>query len=84
MLNDLTAEELIEHEKAYEVDPWGEERAEMLHGHLCSLLDSCHRQKGNVESPAYYMPFAKALECEQQSEESMKEIWQSVVNQWGD
>jgi hypothetical protein len=57
----LTAEELVELEQLYEIDPWGPERVETLFGVLCSLTDACNRAKGKAERPMYYMPFVKAL-----------------------
>lgn len=84
MYEDLTAEELIEWEIAYKVDPWGEERRETLHGVLCNLMDACHRTKGSPEPPLHYMPFMKAIsdQGEGQSVEEMKAIWKSLEASW--
>lgn len=83
----LTAEELLEWEAAYAIDPWGDERRETLHGVLCNLIDACHRTKGSPEPPLHYMPFVKTLRGERegggQSQEEMKEIWKTAVAQWG-
>jgi hypothetical protein len=87
MYADLTAEELMEHEISAEVDPWGDERAEVLHGILCNLIDACHRSQehGVPEPPIYYMPFAKKLEgvSQEQSQESMREILETTAASWG-
>lgn len=85
MYADMTAEELVEWEEAYAVDPWGPERAEMLHGIMCSLIDACHRTKGRPGPPKAYMPFLKSIEqtTKQMSVDDMKAIWQSAVAHWG-
>lgn len=85
MYEALTAEELLEWEAAYAVDPWGPEREELLHGVLCSLVDACHRAKGQPQPPLHYMPYAEALRGKkpQQSEEQMKEQWKIAVAAWG-
>jgi hypothetical protein len=82
----LTAEELIEWEQVYAIDPWGPERDETLHGVLCSLTDSCHRAKGRPEAPLHYMPFIKSIRNESvnQSEEEMKAVLDSALVSWGD
>lgn len=81
----LTAEELLEWEADYAVDPWGPERFETLHGVLCNLIDACHRAKGSPEPPLSYMPYVKALRGEGgggQTEEEMQAVWKQVVEQW--
>lgn len=83
MYEALTAEELLEWEALYAIDPWGEERYETLHGVLCNLMDACHR-KGTPEPPLHYMPFVSALRGDGggQTDEQMKAIWSNVVAQW--
>jgi GTP-dependent phosphoenolpyruvate carboxykinase len=85
MYDDLTAEELIEHEEAYKLDPWGDEREELLHGILCNLVDRCHRQTGCCEPPIHYMPYAKQFDGTggEQTEEQMQEILSTVAASWG-
>lgn len=85
MYEALTCEELLEWEAAYAVDPWGPEREELLHGVLCSLVDACHRAKGQPQAPLHYMPYVEALRGKrpQQSEEQMKEQWKIAVAAWG-
>ena len=84
MYADMTAADLREWEKMYEVAPWGVEHDELLHGIMCGLIDACHRAKGQPEPPIHYMPNAKSLEGEpQQSEEQMREIMETVTASWG-
>ncbi|MFZ5829140.1 MAG: phage tail assembly protein T [Planctomycetota bacterium] len=52
----LTAEELREWEALYACAPWGEARADLRQGIICSVLDACHRTRGNPRPPADYMP----------------------------
>ena len=54
----MTAGELADWETYYTVDPFGERRADLRHGILCSLTDACHRAKGSPQPPRAYMPFA--------------------------
>lgn len=71
----LTAEELLEWETLYAIDPWGEYRADLRNGLLCSLTDACHRAKGKPAPPLEYMPIVERLtEKPQQSQEQMKAI----------
>jgi len=84
MYADLTAEELVEHEEAFGIDPWGPGREEALHGILCNLVEACHRAKGRPEPALYYMPFAKALmKPKAMKDEDMKAMWMSVAQTWG-
>lgn len=85
MYEDMTAQDLVEWESLYAVSPWGEDRAEMLHGLLCSVIDACHRTKGTPEPPIAYMPYRRALDggAPMQSEDEMKNILESVAQSWG-
>jgi hypothetical protein len=79
----MTAAELIEWEVMYGLDPWGEERADLRNGLLCSLTDACHRSKGTARSPIEYMPYVQNLREEKVPEpqviENMKALWAEAV-----
>ncbi len=77
----MTAGELAEWETDFAISPWGEERADLRNGILCSLTDACHRTKGRAEPPAAYMPFMKEKRIPQ-TQESMKAIWKLAVANW--
>ena len=85
MYEDLTAEELLDWEIGYAIDPWGEERADLRIGLLCSLTDACHRTKGHADPPLSYMPYVKALQepKPQQNDEDLREVWKEVVKKMG-
>lgn len=85
MYDALTAEELTDWEAGYAIDPWGEERADLRNGILCSLTDACHRDKGSPSPPVEYMPYVKDLRQPdpEQTEEQMQEIWKNVVKSMG-
>ena len=82
MYADMTAEDLLEWEAAYSVAQWGEDRAELLHGVLCNLIDACHRTKGTPEPPTTYMPFARSLRNAVQNEDQMRAVIDSVAASW--
>lgn len=75
----------MEWEAFYGIDPWGEERADLRSGMLCSLTDACHRTKGRPDPPLSYMPYVKALQAPkpQQSEEAMQAVWAEVCKKMG-
>lgn len=80
----LTAKELLEWEILYGIDPWGEYRADLRNGLLCSLTDACHRSKGSPGKPLEYMPIVQQLtERPQQTEESMKATIETAFAAWG-
>lgn len=81
----LTAEELLEWESLYALDPWGDYRADLRNGLLCSLTDACHRAKGKPGTPISYMPIVEALTKvkPRQSPEQMKAILLQAQAQWG-
>jgi len=86
MYEDLDADELLEWEAMYGIDPWGEERADLRNGILCSLTDACHRTRGQPDAPMAYMPYVRALrnEGDGQPEEEMREILDSASASWGE
>jgi len=57
MYRAMTARDLQEWEIDYAIGPWDEERADLRNGILCSLLDACHRAKGQPRAPIEYMPY---------------------------
>lgn len=86
LYEELTAEELQEWEALYQIDPWGPERADLSIGILCSLLDACNRTKGQPDRPIDYMPYVRALqnnEPTQQSDEAMRKIAEQLAAAWG-
>jgi len=82
----MTTEELQEAEALYQIDPWGPERVDLSIGILCSLLDACHRTKGQPDRPIDYMPYVRALqnrEPTEQSDEAMRVIADQLAAAWG-
>ncbi|MHC4984195.1 MAG: phage tail assembly protein T [Planctomycetota bacterium] len=75
MLAEIPARKLLEWEVLYAIQPWGEKRADIRHGILCSLLDACHRTKGSPEPPRYYMPFCEKRAEPHQTIEQQKAIF---------
>ena len=84
LYEELTPEELQEWEADYQINPWGPERADLSIGILCSLLDSCHRTKGQPDRPIDYMPYVRALQDAkpEQNEESMRLIAEQLAAAW--
>ena len=79
LYENIRAVDLAEIEECYAIDPWGEERADLRNGILCSLIDACNRVKGHAEPPAHYMPYSEVGRPKQQSLESMKATWKLAV-----
>ncbi len=57
----MLATDLAEWEELYRLDPWGPERSDLAMGLLCSLLDSCHRTRGQTPAPSEFMPYLGRL-----------------------
>ena len=78
MLKALTARELQDWRLYYAIrlqEP-EEERAELRHGIVCSLIDACHRAEGSPLPPQAYMPFvATATPIGEQSSEDQQAIF---------
>jgi hypothetical protein len=45
MLGEMTSAQFAEWAAYYQLEPWGEERADVRHGILTSVLANCHRGK---------------------------------------
>lgn len=77
MLDRMSSMEFSEWQAAYDLDPWGPERADLIGGTICHVLDACHRIKGKPKSPGHYMPkFGDARnepeQVQTQSDDEMK------------
>ncbi len=73
MLDRMSSIEFSEWQIAYNLDPWGEERADLRSGMQCHVTDACHRTKGKPHPPGYYMPnFGDKPKAPVQSGEEMK------------
>lgn len=59
----------LEWQAYYGLDPWDEERADLRMGIICSVLDACHRVKGQPSPPSAFMPGKK----HQQPQQSLAE-----------
>jgi len=81
MLACMTAKELRDWEAYYQVEPFGDQRADLRNGILCSLTDACHRTKGQPRPPSAYMPFVKASE-KRQSIKDQKAIFARAQAAW--
>lgn len=83
MLRELTAREYRDWQDYYGAQPFGEVRADIRHGIACSLMDACHRAKGQPEPPVHYMPFAERHRLKpRKSLEQMKAIAEQVKRAW--
>ena len=83
MLAAMTAKELRDWEAYYQTEPFGEQRADLRNGILCSLTDACHRTKGQPQPPSAYMPFVKSGKPQRQSIEDQKAIFARAQAAWG-
>lgn len=70
LLADTDSAELQSWMTYYKVEPYGQEWLQTAR--ICSTLDACHRTKGQVNPPAYYMPIQRSLQQKQQSPGLMK------------
>ena len=82
MLACMTAKELRDWEAYYLTEPFGEQRADLRNGILCSLIDACHRAKGQPQAPSAYMPFASGGKPQRQSIEEQKAIFVRAQAAW--
>jgi hypothetical protein len=58
MLKSMSARELQEWRVIWSrYETFGDERADLRHGILCSLIDGVNRAKGKPKPPKHYMPF---------------------------
>jgi hypothetical protein len=61
----------------YEIEPWGEERADLRMGILAAATQAPYCKKGHTPRPADYMP--KFGERPAQSEDQMKAVFKQAV-----
>ncbi len=66
----------------YRMDPWGQERADLRMGIICSQLDACHRAKGAVKPPIKFMPYAQQ-DVTQQPHDEMKATAMKIAKRFG-
>ena len=60
MLRSMSARELQEWRVIHAKYEWfGDERADLRNGILCSLIDQVNRTKGRPKPPKHYMPFQR-------------------------
>jgi hypothetical protein len=77
-LAETTAEQFEEWRTLYEMEPWGEERADIAAGILAGVID---KQEGKLlEIARKYMPFLKREPVKPQSEADMQKAWDAICN----
>lgn len=69
--------------KLYAIEPWGDDRNEILHGNLCTLVDAMHRTRGQVKPPIDYMPHLREHKRKRQTEGQMKQLIGLAVKMLG-
>lgn len=81
MLAELTAEQVAEWAEYHQLEPWGEERADLRCGIQASVTANVWRGKGRAAKPSDFMP--KFGPSKPQSWEDMKfkmQAWAAAVN----
>ncbi len=66
----------------YHIDPWGEERGDLRSGFVCSVLDACHRTKGQPKPPIAYMPYVSGPK-KAMGRDDMRSQWKNIAKHWG-
>ena len=80
----LTAADLAELDALWEIDPWGEERADLRAGIIASAAVAPYCKRGQTPRPLDFMPFAnrEKKSSARQSQSEMKSEWARAVRNW--
>ncbi len=56
MLDRMSDMDFVKWQIAYDLDPWGPERADLRSGMICHVIDAFTPGKGKPKPPSHYMP----------------------------
>ena len=66
----------------YQIEPWGDERADLRNGILCALTANMHRSKGRKFKAGDFMPkFGKDKRAATQSVDDARRVMMSLTHQ---
>ena len=79
----VTRQELQELEALYQIDPWGEARADLRAGIVAAAAVSPYLKRGRKASPTDFMPKFGKRPIRQQDHAEMKAIALSLAKRFG-
>ncbi len=79
----LTRQELQELEALYQLDPWGEIRADLRAGIIASACVSPYLKPGRKMSPKDFMPDFGGKQVKQQDHAEMKAVAEKIAKRFG-
>ena len=75
----VNADDLAQLDALYEIDPWGEERADLRMGIIASTVSA---SKGGKSKPSDFMPYYEKKTADDVNQTHLKAKWLGIAKRW--